>query len=500
MTVSSISGSASATIQSLVSLRAQLDDLTRQLSTGKKSTTYAGLGLDRGVTVGLRAQLSAITGYEATSGNVMTRINVAQTALTRMSAIGNTVKSAMLQGSYGAGVGGAGQAQKTAQFSLDEMLGLLNTQAGERYLFGGRATDEPSVATYDHILNGDGARAGLIQIISERGQADLGASGLGRLDITSPTAETIEVTEDAVSPFGFKLASVTSNLTNAVVAGPAGSPAGLSVDLSGGIPNDGDSITLRFTLPDGSTENLTLTATTATPPGPNQFAIGANAAATTTNLHTALTDAVSKLAGTSLTAASAIKASEDFFSADAITPPPRVDGPPFDSAIAMTTGSTADTVIWYTGEAGSDPARSTASALIDPSLTVGYGMRANEEGIRSVVQNLATLAALTISPSNPDGAELSQALNSRLTSNLNGLAGQQTIADIETDLAGAQISINAAKSRHQQQTAALGDYLAQIEGVSEEEVGVKILTLQTRLQASMQLTSMMYQTSLVNYL
>jgi flagellin-like hook-associated protein FlgL len=62
------------------------------------------------------------------------------------------------------------------------------------------------------------------------------------------------------------------------------------------------------------------------------------------------------------------------------------------------------------------------------------------------------------------------------------------------------VTISAAKTRHQQQNAALSDYLQQIEGVSNEEVGAQILTLQTRLQASMQVTSMLYQTSLVNYM
>ena len=122
-----------------------------------------------------------------------------------------------------------------------------------------------------------------------------------------------------------------------------------------------------------------------------------------------------------------------------------MDGPPFDTATAMTAGSAANTVIWYTGEAGSDPARSTATARIDPSLSVSYGARANEDGIRTLVQNIATLAAVTVSPTDPNGADLSAALNQRLTANLNGTAGTQTVTDIETDLASAQTSLNAAK-------------------------------------------------------
>ena len=48
--------------QSLVGMRTQLGDLQRQLATGKASDTYAGIGIERGLTVGLRAHLSAIDG------------------------------------------------------------------------------------------------------------------------------------------------------------------------------------------------------------------------------------------------------------------------------------------------------------------------------------------------------------------------------------------------------------------------------------------------------
>jgi hypothetical protein len=165
----------------------------------------------------------------------------------------------------------------------------------------------------------------------------------------------------------------------------------------------------------------------------------------------------------------------------------------------MVPGTSANSVIWYTGETGSDPARSTATARIDPSLTVSYGARANEDGIRTLVQNVATLAAITISPSNPSGVALSSALDRRLAVNL-GAPGTQTITDIETDLANAQTSMQAAKARHQQTTSTLNDFLQQIDGVSNEDVGAQLLTLQTRMQASMQITSMLFQTSLVNYL
>ncbi len=320
--------------------------------------------LDRGVAVSLNAQLSAINSYDATINNVSTRINLMNTALGRMSDIGGAVKAAMVQANTTGNSTGTLSAQQTALLSLDELLGLLNVQAGDHYLFSGRATDKPAVQTMDAILDGTGTQAGLKQLIAERKQADLGADGLGRLVISQPTATSVAVSEDAVSPFGFKLASVNSNLANATVTGPAGSPASLSVDLTG-LPNAGDTLTLRFDLPDGTSANLTLTATTDSPAGANAFTIGATAADTAANLQAALTTATGKLAGSALTAASAVSASDDFFNADANNPPLRVDGPPFSSATAMTTGSAANTVIWYTGEADGGSARATSTARVD---------------------------------------------------------------------------------------------------------------------------------------
>jgi flagellar hook-associated protein 3 FlgL len=495
MSVSAIGVQSALAIQQLVNMRNQFDDLQRQLSTGQKSSNYAGLGLDSGVTVSLNAQLSAISGYNDTIDNVTTRISLMNTVLGSMSDLTTAVKTAMAQTPLGVNGSGTALAQQTAQNSLDQLLGMLNTQAGGRYLFSGRATDQPAVDTLDHIFNGDGAKAGLKQLISERTQADLGAGGLGRLAIGA-AGNVVSVTDDT-SPFGFKLASVSSGLTNAAVTGPSGSPATLSVNLTGGNPNDGDTLTLRFTLPDGSSENLTLSATSTSPPGANQFSIGATPAATAANLQAALTTAVGQLAATSLTAASAVSASNDFFNADSANPPQRVDGPPFDTATAMVAGTTANTVIWYTGEAGSDPARATATARIDQSLVVSYGARANEDGIRTLVQNMATLAAVTVSPSDPNASDLSAALYQRLNFNT---SGGQTITDIEADLASAQTSLTAAKTRHQQTTATLSDFLQQISGVSNESVSAQILALQTRMQASMQTTAMLFQTSLVNYL
>ena len=247
-------------------------------------------------------------------------------------------------------------------------------------------------------MNGDSARAGLKQIIAERNQADLGADGLGRLIVSAPTTTLGERRGRRGFAFWLQARRRDLDADGARPVTPSGPPTISTVDLGAGNPVDGDTIQYRFTLPDGSSESITLTATTSTSPGPDQFTIGATSDVTATNLQAALTASIGKLAAASLSAASAVAASNDFFNINATHPPQRVAGPPFDSATAQVAGTAADTVSWYTGELGTDPARANATARVDPSITVSYGIRANEQGIRWIVQNVAVLAAVTFSP------------------------------------------------------------------------------------------------------
>ncbi|MEA2991464.1 MAG: flagellar hook-associated protein 3 FlgL [Alphaproteobacteria bacterium] len=500
MSISGIGSRSALSVQSLIDMRRQLDDLQRQLGSGKKTTSYAGLGLDRGLAVGLHSKLSALASYDDTITNVGVRLTFAQTALDEIGKTGRAVRSAMVQSTFA--IDGTGQTvdQKAAYSQLDAVFGSLSTQVGDRYLFSGKSVDQPPVETTDHIINGDATRAGLKQVISERQQADLGASGLGRLLIPAAAGSTVSVGEDvAGSPFGLKLASVSSSLTGAIVTGPVGSPPGISIALGASNPNNGDSIKLSFALPDGTSTDLTLTATTSASPGPNQFRIGATPAATAINLQAALTAGVAQLAGSSLMAASAMNASSAFFNADATTPPQRVAGPPL-TATALVAGSAANTVIWYTGEAGGGSARATATARIDASISVSYGMRANEQALRSTVQNIAVLAATSYSATDPNAAASYTALTQRVGLALDGVQGQQKITDIASEIAGAQTSVASAKARHQQSHATLSDLLQSIEGVSMEQVGSQILALQTSLQASLQTTSLMSKINLLNYM
>ncbi|MFZ3357256.1 MAG: flagellar biosynthesis protein FlgL, partial [Xanthobacteraceae bacterium] len=384
--------------------------------------------------------------------------------------------------------------QSAAATQLDNILSMLNTQVGSNYIFSGSGTNQPSVASASDILNGNGAQAGLTQIISERQQADLGASGLGHLS-ASTAASTVTLSQDG-TPFGFQLTGVDSTLTGATVTGPSGSPATISVAL-GSNPNAGDSIQFQLTLPDGSTQTISLQATTALPPGANQFTIGTLPSDTATNLQTALTSAITGLTQTALPAASAMAAANNFFNSD---PPQRVNGSPPDTSTALVNGTAANTVFWYTGENGSTPARQTATAQVGPSMTIDYGMRANEQALTTLVANVAVLAATTYSASDPNAQANYQALSQDVAGNLDGQPGTQSISDIEADLANAQTTVSNASTLNSQTQTTLQDMMQTIDGVNQNQVGEQILTLQNTLSASMSVTARLAQLSLVNYL
>ena len=502
MTIDGVSGRTSYLGSSILNLKSQLDTLTQQLASGKKATSYAGLGVDSGTATGLRAQISSIAAFANTGTVLNTRINVANLSLQGIKDAGSQVKAAAAGATLNLDSNGKTAGQKTAMASFTQVIALLNTEVGGRYMFSGRATDTPATEPADVILNGSGTRAGLNQIIDERGQAD-GISGLGRTVITSPTPTSVTIGEDvAGSPFGLKLSAITTTSATVTVTGPAppaappGAPSEMSVDLGATNPADGDKVRFTFSLPDGTSETIELTATTTTPVPAGSFAIGATSTATAANLKATLNIAVGTLANTALVAASAMAASNNFFSS---SPPLRVDtstNPP----VALRNGTSTDTVSWYTGESGTDPARGTAVAGIDQSITVQYGARANEDAFVAQLKNIAVYAAVSTNASNPNANGQLTALNSRIVDNLAVHPGTQSIQDIQADFAGAQSAISIAKDRQTQTGSVAQSMLDSIQGISDNEVATKILALQTALQASYKTTASLYQMSLVKFL
>ena len=494
----SITGPGSITaanVSAQTGMMNQLNTLAQELASGQAAQTYSGLQNQAGVALSLNAQLSAINGYSAAAQTVGTTLSVAQSVLSELGGASNSIQQSLgEQTNFSLDASGQTTTQATAAAQLDNILSLLNTQVGANYIFSGSESNQQSVASASDILNGNGAQAGLSQVISERQQADQGTTGLGHLSATTSTS-TVTLSQDG-TPFGFQLSGVDSTLTGASVTGPSGSPPSISVNLGSTNPKDGDTIQFQLTLPDGSTQTISLQATANSPPGANQFTIGSSTSVTAGNLQTALTSAVSGLAQTALPAASAMAAANDFFE----EPPQRVNGSPPDTSTALVNGTAANTVFWYTGENGSTPALQTATAQVGPSMTIDYGMRANEQALTTLVENVAVLAATTYSPTDPNAQANYQALSQKVATNLSNQQGTQTINDIVSDLANAQTAVSNASILNTQTQTTLQDMMQNIDGVNQNQIGEDILTLQNNLSASMSVTARLAQLSLVNYL
>ena len=391
MAINSIIGPGGSLFgQAVQNLNTQLTTLSTQLATGEKSSTYSGMGVGEGFAIAARSQLASISAFTDTITNVNTTINVANTALQSLSKISGQVQSDAASTPQNLNSNGQTIAQLNAQSELTSLVGILNTQAGDRFIFSGSAINTPSVASADNILNGNGTQAGLKQVIAERAQAD-GTTGLGRLLITGPTVPaptTVSVAEDvAGSPFGLKLSSVSSSLTGATLTGPSGSPAGVSISLGVTNPNPGDQVSLTFNLPDGTTASVQLTASSATPPPTGSFAIGATPALTASNLNAALNTAIGKLANTTLVAASAVAAGNNFFDPSGTATGSVVNNkaaPP-----APITGATA-----LSGAAGTDSlaanfaAGNTITVNGTPITFVASGATGNQLNVTDSVQTL----------------------------------------------------------------------------------------------------------------
>lgn len=298
---------------------------------------------------------------------------------------------------------------------------------------------------------------------------------------------------------GADIASVQSaNPPGIAAAFTGGQPASASFTV-GNNPAAGDTITLKLGLHDGTTKTITLTAAaTADPTSATTFAIGATPEETTANLSRTLQSALTSAANTELSASSTARASLNFFegSPAAGLSPRRVaaDGNGYAEA------ASTKTVIWYKGDTASDP-RASATVQAGASRTVAIGAQANEEAIRRTLAGLAAVAAesFTTATGTVDTARF-EAVSGRAASLLTASEGQQSLEQLGTDFGLAASSMANAKSVANTTKATLQDSLDGVDTVSTEEVAAKLLSLQTQLQASYKVTSILSEMSLVNYL
>src|SRR5664279_1970120 len=139
MSISSINYASSVLGQSVRNINNQLADLSTSLSTGVKSQTYAGMGINEGFAIAARSQLANISAFSDTMINVNTVINAANAALQSLSTITGQVQSNAASTPQNLTSAGQTIGQQNASSQLSAIVGILNTQVGDRYIFSGTA-------------------------------------------------------------------------------------------------------------------------------------------------------------------------------------------------------------------------------------------------------------------------------------------------------------------------------------------------------------------------
>jgi flagellin-like hook-associated protein FlgL len=486
-----------------VSARTELSDLERQLATKQRAESYGDLGMDRRTSLDLNAKVSSLDSWLGGIALADVNLKISTKAVESFAKLTSETVNDTRSNSYVASSTGRSAPQVLAEEKFKQTLDMLNSSVNGRYLFSGKTSDVQPTVSYSEMIEGDGAgRAGLRQLISERRQADLGVSGLGRLT-TGGAAATATIADEAPAHgYGFKLAGAASSSAALTPTFTAGPPADISVTVASQ-PTAGDTLRIKLDLPDGTQEEIVLTARAAGTNGSNtdSFEIGADVNATAANLRSSINAALGKEAATTLSAASSQVAAKNFFAGSTSNPPLRVPGPPYDTATAApAAGTAANTVIWYQGDDGSDPARSTATVQVDKGQTVGTGARANEEAFRVGLAQFAVMAVETFPAGDANSQARYEAMTSRVSEKLGFGGSVQKPAEIITELGSAQTSLARAKERHESTKNYLTTTLAGVENVTTEEVAVQILALQTQLQASYQTTAILSKLSLTNYL
>lgn len=494
-----LSGSSFIRSDLLIQNQDRLSDLNRQLATGERADTYGGLGSSRTQSISLRQDISQLEAFQSNIQRLDIRVDITGLSLERLEALRIEARDAINPNNFIDLGNGETFTQATADALLTESFALLNAQSDGRYIFSGNQVETPPLEDLDIVLNGDGVRAGLRQVTDERLAADLGVSGLGRLDVTRVT-DTVSITEDAATDFGFDLSTVNSGLSNVTAAITGTEPASLDVQFTGQ-PQVGESLQVFLDLPDGTRTNFEVFVSNF-PTDDGGFVLGATPEETAENFQAAITSQLQFAANTDLNAVSRIEAAEGFFNTDGGQPPLRVDTPGSpETAIGLVAGTPADTVDYYLGQNDTDNPRAGITTRVDENITVQYGLRANEDALRAGITSLAAFAIADFTGgSDEQNQAIHSAFASRTSQDLSVQTEAPSIQSVIQEVVGVQVLSGNADLRHAAAINTLDSIREDVEIADPTEVAVQLLSLQTQIEASFTASARIGELSLINFI
>lgn len=484
-------------LKSLTDVRTALNHESMKLSSGKIATSYAELGGNVSRSLGLRQNMISINTYSDIISAANSDIKIMSQALTSFSKLTDNVTSGPLSFAGGTDKSARASAKLNLDSQFATLLSYLNTEMNSGYGFGGDNLESAPVLSPDQILNGISGKAGLKQLFNERFAADSGGDGLGRLALSS-SGSTVSISETVSGlPFGLKLSTIASTMSNTTLSQASGSPPSASLQFNGQ-PNVNETVTFNFVLPDGSRSTIDLKASTTS--GKGSFVIGATENETAQNLRTALHQEIIDLVKTDVYAASAVYVTKDFFAASADDPPERVSGTPASAATAISTGTQSDTMIWYRGKSDPQDPRLDRKIQIGEDISIAYGVRANESGFQSVLAGVSAALLATSEFSSDEDIAAEQMLAIRAKTSQVTKDGQLGVQAIAVSIASSQVSANLVGDQNRSVNSLLQSRLAEIEDAKPEESAARIASLTTQLQASYQVASKLLNMSLSSYL
>jgi flagellar hook-associated protein 3 FlgL len=231
-------GALTQVIADSTAVRTQLNDLTKQVSDGLVSDSYAGLGGGAAASLSLGASLGSVQTWQSNAQAASGPMQVAQSAMAQISSIASNffAQAATLTSVNSSAID---TTAASARDALTQVAQLLDSKFGDIYVFSGTDSGNPPVPNASDILN-----SGMVTAIS-------GAVGQlatnGAAATIASTLATASSNSAGISPFSSMLSqpgAVLQSLRPLVQTGPSQFTAvGILAGVNGDVASTGSSTT-----------------------------------------------------------------------------------------------------------------------------------------------------------------------------------------------------------------------------------------------------------------
>ncbi len=220
----------------------RLDTLTQQAGSGLVAGTYGGLGATASISLSLAPSIAHNQAWQSDIGAATGQMQVAQTALTSISAIASTFYADTNE-LGGLDASNVDSIAAQAQAALSQVAGLLDSTDGTQYVFAGQDSGNPPVPNPDAIWS-SGFAAQIQAAVS-------GLAGSGAAAVIAGTLGIASSNVVGISPFSAALsqpAGSVNALRASVQTGPGQSvPAGIMASANSDVASTGGSTTGSYT-------------------------------------------------------------------------------------------------------------------------------------------------------------------------------------------------------------------------------------------------------------